>query len=126
MLFGGGFSFANFFIDALTLFAFVVWFWLLITVLGDLFRRPDVSGWIKALWVLFVILFPYVGVLAYTISQGKAIAERNAARIRQMEEELRRSAGFSIADEIEKLDRLKKSGSISDTEFARLRTRLVQ
>jgi len=71
MLFAGGFSFANFLMDVLTLFAFVIWFWLAISVFSDLFRRGDISGWGKALWVIGVILFPYIGVLAYMISQGK-------------------------------------------------------
>ena len=81
MLFAGGFSFANFFMDVLTLFVFVLWFWLAISVFGDLFRREDMSGWSKALWVIGVILFPYVGVLAYMIFQGKGISERNVARV---------------------------------------------
>jgi hypothetical protein len=125
MLFAGGFSFANFFVDVLTLFAFVIWFWLLITVFGDLFRRHDVSGWGKALWVIFVIVAPYLGVLAYMIIQGRGIAERNAARIQQSRDELRNVVGFSVADEIEKLDRLKKSGSITEDEFTSLRKKLV-
>jgi len=126
MLFAGGFSFANFLMDVLTLFAFVIWFWLAISVFGDLFRREDSSGWGKALWVIGVILFPYIGVLAYMISQGKGMAERNVARVQQAREQLRNVIGFSVADEIEKLDRLKDSGSITEDEFTRLRTKLVK
>jgi len=126
MLFAGGFSFAKFFMDVLTLFVFVLWFWLAISVFGDLFRREDMSGWSKALWVIGVILFPYVGVLAYMIFQGKGISERNVTRIQQARNELRNVAGFSLADEIEKLDRLKVSGSITDEEFTRLRARLLR
>jgi len=126
VLFAGGFSFANFLIDVLTLFAFLIWFWLAITVFTDLFRRADISGWGKALWVIGVILFPYLGVLAYMISQGKAIAERSVARVQQAREELRNVIGFSLADEIEKLDRLKRSGSITEDEFTQLRARLVK
>jgi hypothetical protein len=126
MLFAGGFSFANFFMDVLTLFVFVLWFWLAISVFGDLFRREDMSGWSKALWVIGVILFPYVGVLAYMIFQGKGISERNVTRVQQARNELRNVAGFSLADEIEKLDRLKVSGSITDEEFTRLRARLLR
>jgi len=126
MLFAGGFSFANFLMDVLTLFAFVIWFWLAISVFGDLFRREDISGWGKALWVIGVILFPYIGVLAYMISQGKGMAERNVARVQQAREQLRNVIGFSVADEIEKLDRLKDSGSITEDEFTRLRTKLVK
>jgi len=124
-MFQGGFSFANFFVDALTLFAFVVWFWLLITVCGDLFRRDDVSGWSKALWVIVLLLAPYIGVFAYMISQGQSMAARNAARVQQAREELRSVVGFSVADEIEKLDRLKSSGSITNDEFTLLRAKLV-
>ena len=126
MPFSGGFSFANFFVDLLTLFAFVVWFWLAISVFGDLFRRSDISGWGKALWVIGVILFPYLGVLVYMISQGKSMAKRNAERVQQTREEFRNVIGFSVADEIEKLDRLKSSGSITDDEFARLRANLLK
>jgi len=125
MLFSGGFSFANFFMDVLTLFAFVVWFWLAISVFGDLFRRRDVSGWGKTLWVMGVIVFPYLGVFVYLISQAKGMAERSVERVQHAREEFRNVIGFSVADEIEKLDRLKRSGSITQDEFARLRNKLV-
>jgi hypothetical protein len=106
-------------------FVFIVWFWLLITVAADLFRRHNISGWIKAIWVIAWIVFPYLGVLAYLIFQGRGMAERNVQQAQQARDELRRVVGFSAADEIEKLDRLKKAGSISDAEFTRLRARLV-
>ena len=121
-----GFTYRNFLLDALAIFVFVVWFWLLITVAADLFRRHDISGWIKALWVIAWIVFPYFGVLAYLIFQGRGMAERNVQQAQEARDELRRVVGFSAADEIEKLDRLKKEGSISDAEFVRLRARLVQ
>src|SRR5262249_29944203 len=111
---------------ALAIFAFIVWFWLLITVAADLFRRHDISGWIKAIWVIAWIVFPYLGVLAYLIFQGKGMAERNVLQTQQARDELRRVVGFSAADEMEKLDGLKKAGPISDIEFPRLRARLVQ
>jgi hypothetical protein len=120
-----GFTYRNFLMDALAIFVFVVWFWLLITVFADLFRRHDISGWIKAIWVIAVIVFPYIAVLAYLIFQGRGMAERNVQQAHQARDELRRVVGFSPADEIEKLERLKKAGSITDAEFARLRARLV-
>jgi hypothetical protein len=126
MLFEGGFSFTNFLTDLVTLFAFVVWFWLLITIFGDLFRRHDISGWGKALWVIVVILTSYIGVFVYLITQGRGMAQRNAQYAQQARDELRRTVGFSVADEIEKLDRLKKSGTITEQEFAQLRAKLVQ
>jgi hypothetical protein len=121
-----GFTFRNFLLDALAIFVFIVWFWLLITVAADMFRRHDISGWIKAVWVIAWIVFPYLGVLAYLIFEGRGMAERNARQVQQARDEVRTMVGFSVADEIDKLDRLKKAGSISDVEFTRLRARLVQ
>ena len=126
MLFEGGFSFSNFLADVFSIFLFVVWLWLFITVAGDLFRRHDVSGWGKALWIIALVLFSYIAVLAYLITQGRGMAERNAQQAQETRDELRRVVGFSAADEIAKLDALKKSGSITDAEFARLRAKLVQ
>ena len=126
MLTAGTFSFGNFLLDVFSIFMFVVWFWLLILVIGDLFRRHDISGWGKALWVIVLILIPYLAVLIYLISQSRGMAERNAQRAQQAREELRHVVGFSVADEIEKLERLKTAGTISDDEYARLRARVVQ
>jgi predicted membrane channel-forming protein YqfA (hemolysin III family) len=120
-----GFTYRNFLLDALAIFVFIVWFWLLITVAADLFRRHDISGWIKALWVIAWIVVPYLGVLAYLIFQGGGMAERNVRQTQQARDELRRVVGYSVADEIEKLNRLKQAGSISDAEFTQLRAKLV-
>ena len=120
-----GFTYRNFLVDVLSIFVFVVWFWLLIVIFGDLFRRRDISGWGKALWVIGLVLFSYLGVLVYLITQGRGMAERNAQRAEQAREELRRVVGYSVADEITKLDQLKKSGSITADEYGRLRARLV-
>ena len=79
MLFDGGFSFTNFLADVFAVFMFVIWFWLLFTVGGDLFRRTDISGWGKALWVIAMIFAPYIGVFAYLITQGRGMAERSAS-----------------------------------------------
>jgi Phospholipase_D-nuclease N-terminal len=121
-----GFTYRNFLVDAITIFIFILWFWLLISFFRDLFRRHDISGWRKAIWVIALIIVPYITVFVYLIAQGRGIAERDAQAAQQAREELRRVAGFSVADEIEKLDRLKKAGSISNDEFARLRAKLVQ
>ena len=120
-----GFTYRNFLLDALAIFVFIVWFWLLITVAADLFRRHDISGWIKALWVIAWIVVPYLGVLAYLIFQGGGMAERNVQQAHQARVELRRVVGYSVADEIEKLNRLKQAGSISDAEYTQLRAKLV-
>jgi predicted membrane channel-forming protein YqfA (hemolysin III family) len=126
MLFRGGFTFPNFLTDVFSIFIFVLWFWLLITVFGDLFRRRDVSGLGKALWVIVLIVFPYIGVFVYLISQGRGMAERRNQQIQQARDELRQVVGFSVADELEKLERLKISSAISNEEYMRLRARAVQ
>jgi Phospholipase_D-nuclease N-terminal len=124
MPFEGGFTFANFLSDVLTVFLFVVWFWLLIIIFGDLFRRHDISGWGKALWVIGLILFPFLGVFTYMIIQSRGMAERNVQQAEQARDELRHIVGFSVPDEITKLDHLRKTGAISSGEYARLRGRL--
>jgi hypothetical protein len=111
--------------DMIAVFAFVVWFWLLVVIYGDLFRRHDISGWGKALWVLVLVLTSYLGIFAYLITQGRGMAERSTQQSQQARDELRRIVGFSAADEIAKLDQLKKSGSITDAEYGRLRARLI-
>jgi hypothetical protein len=125
MLFDGGYTFSNFLMNVIAIFAFVVWFWLLVVIFGDLVRRQDISGWGKAAWVIGLVLFSYLGILAYLITQGRGMAERNTQQAQQARDELRRVVGYSVADEITKLDQLKKSGSITDAEFQRLRARLV-
>ena len=126
MLFEGGFSFSNFLVDVFAVFVFVVWFWLLISVFMDLFRRHDISGWAKAIWVIALIVFPYLGVFAYLITQSRGMAERSNQQVQRARDELRQVVGFSAADEIEKLTKLQASGSITSEEFARLRAKLVQ
>jgi ABC-type multidrug transport system fused ATPase/permease subunit len=126
MLFEGGFTFTNFVADAFAVFMFILWFWLLMTVSGDLFRRHDVSGFGKVLWVIVLIVLPYIGIFAYIFTQGGGMAERDQARSKQARDELRQALGFSAADEIEKLNRLKSTGSISEQEYARLRSQIVQ
>ena len=76
--------------------------------------------------MIALIVFPYLAVFAYVITQSKGMAERSVQQAQQAREELRHVVGYSVADEIEKLDRLKTSGSITDQEFARLRAKLVQ
>jgi predicted membrane channel-forming protein YqfA (hemolysin III family) len=126
MLFEGGFTFTNFLASLFSIFIFVLWLWLLMTVFGDLFRRHDVSGLGKVVWVILLIVLPYIGLFAYIVTQGRGMAERSREQAREAQDQLRKAVGFSVADEIEKLDRLKASKSISEEEYARLRTRLMQ
>jgi hypothetical protein len=121
-----GFSFRNFVVDIFSIFLFILWFWLFITVAADLFRRHDVSGFGKVLWVILLIAVPYIGIFVYILTQGRGMAERNQDRAKEARDDLRKVVGFSVADELEKLNRLKSTGDITEQEYARLRARLVE
>lgn len=125
MLFEGGFTFTNFLVDVFVIFLFVMWFWLLITVFSDLFRRKDISAGGKILWLIVLVVLPYLGVFAYLLTQSRNMADRSEADAKKAREDLREIVGFSVADEIAKLDQLKTSGSITAAEYSKLRAKLV-
>ena len=114
-------TFGDFLLAVLYVFAWVILFFLIINVFSDLFRRHDISGWVKALWIIFVILFPFLGVLIYLITQHAGMAQRQNRDVREARDEIRRQVGFSVADELEKLDRMKSEGKLSEEEYQRLR-----
>src|ERR1044072_3841107 len=97
MSFFGESSFGTFVADVFAVFIFILWFWLFITTASDLFRRRDVSGFGKVLWVILLIVLPYIGIFAYIITQGGGMAERNRAHARMARDEIRQIAGFSAA-----------------------------
>ena len=110
-------------------FLFVMWIWLLISIFGDIFRS-DMSGWSKALWVIFVILLPLLSVLIYLIANGGKMQERSvkqAAAMREAQDDYIRSVagGTSAADELEKLARLHDQGKLTDEEFAAQKAKLL-
>jgi Phospholipase_D-nuclease N-terminal len=119
-------TFGDFLLAVLDIFGWVVLFWLIITVFTDLFRRHDVSGWVKTFWVIFVIVFPFLGVLVYLVTQHAGMAQRSDRAAGEARDELRRVVGFSAADELEKLERMKIEGRLSEEEYRRLRDRIVQ
>jgi uncharacterized membrane protein len=121
----GGLTFGTFLLDAIFIFFFVVWFWILIRVLSDLFRRRDISGGTKILWVIFLVILPYVGIFAYLLTQGWGMDERELERASAARDQIRAAVGFSVADEISKLEALKAEGKITDAEFQKLRAKLV-
>jgi hypothetical protein len=111
-------------------FAWVIWFWILITVLMDLYRRSDVSGWGKAGWTVFVIVLPFIGVLTYLIVESKGMAERSARDVSQAKAESDayiRSVASSggAADQIAKGKELLDSGAITATEFESLKAKAL-
>jgi type VI protein secretion system component VasK len=106
----------------LVFFAWVIWFWLLITVLADVFRRHDISGWAKVGWTIFVIVLPFLGVFIYLGTQSKSMAERNQrdaqAAQAQVDDYVRSvAAEGGAAAEIERAKKLLDSGTISQAEF---------
>ena len=112
------------------IFAWMIWFWLLITVFADLFRRHDTSGWSKALWTIFVIVAPFLGVLIYLIAESKGMAERNMKQAQQSQAQFddyvrNVSGGSGAAAEIEKAKALHDSGAITDAEFAQLKAKAL-
>ena len=103
-------------------FAWVIWFWLLITVFSDIFRRRDLSGGGKVLWMIFVILLPYLGVFIYLIASHDSMTERNVQQMQaqqaQMDDYVKSVAGSGgAAAEIEKAKGLLDSGAITQSEF---------
>lgn len=114
-----------FLLDVAIIFIFVMWFWLLITVLRDLFRRHDVGGFKKVLWVILLVLTPYLGVFIYLLTQSRGMALRNNEQMLEAREQLREFVSHSPAQELEKLEALKASGAITAEEHAKLRARVI-
>ena len=111
-------------------FAFIIWIWLLITVFADIFRRRDIGGGMKAVWIVFVILLPYLGVLIYLIAEHNGMADRNEAQMSQIEQQQDEyiksvAAGSSRADQIAQAKSLLDSGAISQAEFDGLKARAL-
>ena len=111
-------------------FAWILFFWLLFGVFGDLFSRHDISGWAKAGWCVFVIILPFLGIFVYLISQGKSMGERAQQRAQsqqaQMDTYVRSvAASGSPTEEIAKGQELLKSGAITQTEFDQLKAKAL-
>lgn len=111
-------------------FAWILFFWLLFGVFGDLFSRHDISGWAKAGWCVFVIILPFLGIFVYLISQGKGMGERAQQRAQsqqaQMDTYVRSvAASGSPTEEIAKGQELLKSGAITQTEFDQLKAKAL-
>ncbi len=113
----------------LQIFFFVVWIWILITILTDLFRDHEISGWSKAAWVLFLVLIPFVAALVYLIARGSGMRERaiqaQTEAKQQVDSYIRQQAGSSPADELHKLNELKEKGALSAEEFDKAKAKLL-
>jgi hypothetical protein len=111
-------------------FAWVIWFWLLITIFADIFRRHDIGGGKKALWVIFVIIVPFIGVLIYLIAESKGMAERQeqvARRAKSQTDEYIKTVAADVdpAGQIAQAKQLLDSGAINQHEFDALKQKAL-
>ncbi len=124
----------NLFLTLLWFFLFIAWLWLLFSIFGDIFRSKDLSGWAKALWSLFIIVVPLLGVLVYLIVRGGSMTERTIEAHRERDEQMRAyireaaqpgGVSTSTADELAKLAALRDAGTNTDEEFARQKAKII-
>jgi hypothetical protein len=120
------------FLTMLYFFLFVIWIWLLIMVFMDIFRSHDIGGWPKALWAIFVIVLPFLGVFVYLIARGGKMHERAAAQAAQQQKafdsyikQTAGAAGDSPTDQLAKLADLKSQGVVSDAEFEAQKAKIL-
>jgi hypothetical protein len=123
MLFAADYPFMDVLWTMIIFFAWVVWIWMMIAILGDVFRRRDMSGWGKAAWTVFLIVLPFLGALVYLVSYHDGIAERNVKQAQvqqaQFDDYVKSVApnGGGAAAEIEKAKNLLDSGAITQAEY---------
>jgi Phospholipase_D-nuclease N-terminal/Short C-terminal domain len=124
------YSFANVLYDMLLFFAFVIWIWLLIVCFADIFRRKDTGGFSKALWIIFIIIAPYLGVLIYIIAEHNGMADRNVQQVQQAQAQTDQyiksvAATADPAETIAKGKQLLDSGAITQAEFDALKAKAL-
>ena len=126
---GASYPFADVMWTMLVFFVWILWFWLLFTVFADLFRRHDISGWVKTLWIIFVIIVPFLGVFIYLIAESKGMAQRNIDRATeaksQFDSYVRQTAGGGSAGEIAQAKQLLDSGAITQAEFDSIKAKAL-
>jgi hypothetical protein len=122
-------SLGELFLIVFEIFFFVIWIWILITILTDLFRDHEPSGWAKAAWVLFLVFIPFLTALIYLIARGSGMRDRTikaqAEAKQHMDAYIREQAGASPADELHKLNELKEKGALSTEEFDKAKAKLL-
>jgi len=112
-------------------FAFIIWIWLLISIFADIFRRRDIGGGMKAIWIIFVILLPYLGVLVYLIAEHNGMADRSAEQMKAAQAQQAdyiksvAGAGTSPADQIASAKQLLDSGTITQAEFDAMKAKAL-
>jgi ABC-type multidrug transport system fused ATPase/permease subunit len=126
---GSSYPILNFFWTMLFFFVFILWIFLLIQVIVDVFRSRDLGGLSKALWLLFIIVLPFLGVLIYLIARGGKMHQHQEADAKNAQDAfnnaVRQAGGTSVADELHKLSDLKAKGVLSDAEFESAKAKLI-
>ena len=130
MIVAADYPFLDIFWTMLIFFCWVVWIWMMVLILMDVFRRRDISGWVKAAWVVFLIVLPFLGALVYLIAQHDGMADRAAERMRGQQAEVDSyvrsvAANGGAASEIDKAKRLLDDGTITQDEFDALKARAL-
>ena len=131
MILATSYPFLEVFWTMLIFFAFVVWIWILFTVIADLFRRHDTSGFAKVLWMIFIIILPFLGVFVYLIARGGKMHERAAEQAAQQQKAFDQyvqkaaGSGTSTGDELTKLADLRDRGVITADEFDREKAKIL-
>ena len=126
------YPFLDVFWTIIIFFCWVVWIWMMIVILTDIFRRQDIGGWHKALWIVFLIVLPFLGVLIYLIAESKGMAERQAKEASDAQsqfdsyvQQVAAEKGGGSAAEIEKAKALLDSGTITQAEFDSLKAKAL-
>jgi ABC-type multidrug transport system fused ATPase/permease subunit len=126
------YPFGGIFLSMLYFFLFFIWIWILFTVFFDIFRSQDLNGWTKALWVIFVIILPYLGVFVYLIARGGKMHERKVQEVAQQKttfdqyvKEAAGTSGGGVASELSKLAELKSQGVLTDAEFEAQKAKIL-
>ena len=119
------------FLSMLWFFLFFIWIWLLITVFSDIFRSHDLSGGLKAIWTIFVVIMPYLGVFVYLLARGGKMHEHAVQEVQAQDAATRAyiqnavSTGSSATDQLAQLSNLKAQGVIDDAEFQKMKAKVV-
>jgi uncharacterized membrane protein len=124
VLFAAETTFLDVFWYMLVFFLWIMFFWVFISVVADIFRRDDIHGWKKAGWILLIIVLPLIGILIYLIARPKVTAQ-DVRMLTQAEAAQQAAAGVSTADELAKLKELHNAGVIDDAEFADLKKKAM-
>jgi Short C-terminal domain/Phospholipase_D-nuclease N-terminal len=130
VLFAADYPFLDIFWTMLIFFMWVIWIWILVTVLMDLFRRHDISGWGKAAWTLFVVVLPFLGVFIYLVTQGTQMAERRASEVQATQASFDQyvksvATNGGATDQIARAKELLDSGAIDQAEFEQLKRKAL-